>query len=184
MKYQEYIIDDTSKPEDFDYVYIYDDIPRYLSKKYSVYDTIHLNIIRNKNVVLYTTYHKISNFSEGRIDAKYLNKIIIDHADTIMLFSYDTNDEISIISTDKITDRSKIDSIIKNNRKQKDVLIKITHQTLKENNLRIGFKLYQLENNAKLKDINKIVDENTRYLEKLNRINEKVEREINILLNR
>ena len=34
------------------------------------------------------------------------------------------------------------------------------------------------------KDINKIVDENTNYLEKLNRINQTVEQEINKLLNR
>ena len=39
-----------------------------------------------------------------------------------------------------------------------------TYEELKENNLRIGFNLYQLEKNNEIKDINKIVDENTEYL--------------------
>ena len=41
-----------------------------------------------------------------------------------------------------------------------------------------------LDKSEDIKDINKIVDENTRLLEDLNRINETVEEEINKLLNR
>ena len=53
-----------------------------------------------------------------------------------------------------------------------------------DNNYRIGFHLYELEKTNKIKDINKIVDENTNYLKRLNIINEKVEKEINKLINR
>ena len=64
------------------------------------------------------------------------------------------------------------------------LLVKIRYQDLVDNNMRIGFKLYQIERPDKIRDINKIVDENTRYLKRLNSINEIVEQEINILLNK
>lgn len=75
--------------------------------------------------------------------------------------------------------------ILKNvNRKQKDILVKITKQDIINNNYRIGFNLYQLEKTNKIKDINKIVDQNTRYLQRLNTLNQQVETQINKLLNR
>lgn len=172
------------KLSNYDYVYIYDDMPRYLMHKYNIYDDIYAYIKNNKNVVLYTNYSKISNFSDGRIIYRYIKTIIIDKTKTVMLFTNTDNNEISIINYDNINDPDKLQKIIKNNRKQKDVLTKTTHEELKENNLRIGFKLYQLEKNNEIRDINKIVDENTIYLSTLNSINERVEKEINSLLNK
>lgn len=175
-------------PSNYDYIYIIDNTPRYLTTKYNnIYINIYDYIRNNKQVVLYTNYSKISNFTTGRIIAKYLRKIIISKNKTVMLFSNQTNtDKISIINynKDKIKNLDKLYSIIKNNRKQKDILTKTTYQELCNNNLRIGFNLYQLEKNNEIRDINKIVDENTNYLNELNRLNEQVEKEINILLNR
>ncbi len=167
----------------YDYVYVYDDIPKFRLIKNNIYDDIHKYIENNKNVVLYTNYSKISNFSEGRYIYRFIKTIIIINNKTIMLFNSNDNQEISIIHYDPNIVKD-INKVIQNNRKQKDVLVKITHDELKENNLRIGFNLYQLEKNNEIRDINKIVDENTNYLHELNRINERVEREINILLNR
>ena len=155
-----------------------------------IYDDVYQLIRNNKNVVIYTNYSKISNFSNGRIISKYIDKIIIDGVKTVMLFhgysNQDESGEISIINYDhsKIHDLDQLNEIIQNNRKQKDILVKLSYQDLKENNLRIGFHLYQLEKNNEIRDINKIVDLNTEYLNQLNYINEKVEKEINILLNR
>ena len=63
-------------------------------------------------------------------------------------------------------------------------LFKTNGKEILDNNSRIGFSLYELDKNDEIKDINKIVDENTKLLEGLNRINETVEEEINKLLNR
>ena len=62
--------------------------------------------------------------------------------------------------------------------------IKTNKNEILDNNSRIGFSLYELDKNNEIKDINKIVDENTELLEELNRINSTVEEEINKLLNR
>ena len=78
----------------------------------------------------------------------------------IILFNNEINKEISIINYDNIKDLNKLHSIIKNNRKQKDILVKTNYDELRENNLRIGFNLYQLEKDNEIRDINKIVDEN------------------------
>ena len=63
-------------------------------------------------------------------------------------------------------------------------LFKTNRKEILDNNSRIGFSLYELDKNSEIKDINKIVDENTELLEELNRINSTVEEEINKLLNR
>ena len=63
-------------------------------------------------------------------------------------------------------------------------LFKTNRKEILDNNSRIGFSLYELDKNNEIKDINKIVDENTELLEELNRINTTVEEEINKLLNR
>lgn len=66
----------------------------------------------------------------------------------------------------------------------KNNLFKTNRKEILDNNSRIGFSLYELDKNNEIKDINKIVDENTELLEELNRINTTVEEEINKLLNR
>ena len=171
----------------YDYIYIYDDIPKSRLRVNNVFEKIRILLRNNKNIVLMTNYNKISNFQEGRFISHYLKTIIInDTKATILLNESNINKDISIINYDKekISSLEKLQSIIKNNKKQKDILVKVSHNDLVENNLRIGFNLYQLEKECIIKDINKIVDENTKFLKRLNDINEIVEREINKLLNK
>jgi len=182
-----YICDKDTDIKDFDYVYLYDDIPRYRTRNNNIFEVIYEYIKNNNNVILCTNYNKISNFSSGRIVSKYLKTIILNNSNTTtLLFNDDnSNGNISIINYDeRIGSTSKLYNIIKSNRKQKDILVKINYKDFVDNNMRIGFKLYQIEKPNKIKDINKIVDENTRYLKRLNSINNIVEQEINILLNR
>ena len=169
---------DISDYKDYDYVYIFDDIPKYRLNRYdNIYNDINKLIRNNKNIILYTNYSKISNFSDGRIISRYIKTIILNNTKAIMIFNNIESTEISIINydKDKINSLDKLYNIIKTNRKQKDILVKTTYNELRENNLRIGFNLYQLEKENKVRDINKIVDENTRLLEQLNDINEDVE---------
>lgn len=169
---------DISDYKDYDYVYIFDDIPKYRLNRYdNIYNDINKLIRNNKNIVLYTNYSKISNFSDGRIISRYIKTIILNNTKAIMIFNNTESTEISIINydKDKINSLDKLYNIIKTNRKQKDILVKTTYNELRENNLRIGFNLYQLEKENKVRDINKIIDENTRLLEQLNDINEDVE---------
>ena len=169
---------DISDYKDYDYVYIFDDIPKYRLNRYdNIYNDINKLIRNNKNIILYTNYSKISNFSDGRIISRYIKTIILNNTKAIMIFNNTESTEISIINydKDKINSLDKLYNIIKTNRKQKDILVKTTYEELRENNLRIGFNLYQLEKENKVRDINKIIDENTRLLEQLNDINEDVE---------
>ena len=169
----------------FDYLYLYDDTLRYSKTSDDLLDVIHQFLPIINHVILIARYSKISNFREERFLTKYIRTIILDNKKAIIHFQKEKdNEEITIINTDQIKDKSKLLSIIKSNRKQKDVLLKITHQDIRDNNYRIGFHLYTLEKSNRIKDINKIVDENTNYLEQLNRINQTVEVEINRLLNR
>lgn len=169
----------------FDYLYIYDNTLRFRKTSDDLLEEIQKFFPIMNHVILMARYSKISNFREGRFLTKYIKTIILDNKRAIIHFQKEKdNEEITIINTDSVKDKSKLLSIIKNNRKQKDVLLKITHQDIRDNNYRIGFHLYTLEKTNKIKDINKIVDENTNYLEQLNRINQTVEVEINRLLNR
>lgn len=169
----------------YDYIYIYDNSFRFSKYSDNLLDTIDKFFHITSNIVLMARYSKISNFREGRFLSRNIKTIVLDNKQAIMHFQKKKdNDQIVIINTDNIKDKRKLLSIIKNNRIQKDVLIKITLQDLRDNNYRIGFNLYNLEKANKIKDINKIVDENTEYLERLNRINQTVEIEINRLLNR
>ena len=179
-----YIDNNNIKDNNYDYIYIYDDTLRFSKYKENILDDIK-PLLKNNKVVLIANYNKISNFREGRSLVRYIKTIILDNNKAIIEFINPKEDnEISIINTDLVKDRNKLLSIIKNNRKQKNILIKITTQDIRDNNYRIGFNLYRLEKTSKIKDINNIVDENTKYLERLNSINLTVEKEINKLLNR
>ena len=179
-----YVLVDDFVKEDFDYIYIYDGSLRFSIYSEDVLDEIK-KLLGSNNIILIANYNKISNFREGRFLTGYIKTIVLDNKKAYIVFQKPReDDQVTIISTDKIKDKTKLPSIIKNNRKQKDVLIKIRTQDLRENNYRIGFNLYKLEKTNIIKDINKIVDENTMYLERLNIINMTVQREINKLLNR
>lgn len=169
----------------YDYIYIYDNTLRFSKSSDNLLETINKFLNISKNIILIARYNKISNFREGRFLTRFIKLILLDNKKAIIHFKKNKdNDEVTIINIDNIKDKNKILNIIKNNRKQKDILIKITYQDIRNNNYRIGFNLYQLEKTNKVKDINKIVDDNTKYLEKLNKINQIVEIEINKLLNR
>lgn len=182
-----YVIDHNLKIEDYNYVYIYDDVPRFRksSGRENIFDQVRKYLIHNENVVLITNYNKISSFRDGRFIVRAIQTILLDDVKATIHFSNQSEKkDITIINQNQIKDFLQLQKIIKNNRKQKGILLKITFDDLIENHYRIGFHLYELEKSSKIKDINKIVDENTGYLERLNHINEKVEKEINKLLNR
>lgn len=174
-----------SNNNQYDYIYLYDNTLRFSKLNDSLLERIdHLRSYTN-HIVLIARYSKISNFREGRFLTRFIKTIILDNKQAIIHFQKDSNDdEITIINSDNIKDKKKLLNIIKNNKRKKDVLLKVTTQDIRNNNYRIGFNLYQLEKTNKIKDINKIVDENTEYLERLNSINQIVEAEINKLLNR
>ena len=174
-------------PSNYHYLYIYDDTPKYRFLHHNnVYNRIEAYIKDIEHIILFTNFSKIGNFREGRMIAKYIQTIILQENKAIMMFSSYANQNISIINYDneKIPSFDRLKEIIQNNRRIKDILIKISNEDLKKNNYRIGFHLYQLEENNNIMDINKIVDENTHFLEELNYINDRVENEINKLLNR
>ena len=180
-----YKADKDLKIEGFQYIYIYD-VPRFRKNtRENIFDQVRRYLFHNENVVLITNYNKISNFREGRFIVRGIQTILLDDIKATIHFSNQSErKDITIINQNQVKDSEQLLKIIKNNRKQKGVLLKITVDDLIENHYRIGFHLYELEKTSKIKDINKIVDENTGYLERLNYINEKVEKEINKLLNR
>ena len=181
-----YLKEEDIQFEKYEYLCIYDTKPKYrFIKDNNVYDLIYDYLHKIDNVILYTTYSKISNFKEGRRILRHLKTVILDEDKAIMLFNKDAT-EVSIINYDKekIKTIDKLKTIIDNNRKQKDVLVKTSYGDIISNNSRIGFSLYELDKSEEIKDINKIVDQNTQLLNDLNRINDTVEEEINKLLNR
>ena len=145
------------------------------------------------NVSLYSKYSRFSRFtlngyskdSEYRFLARFLahhiKTVLIKDDNMIIMFTKEIN-EISIINCNNLN-KDEIENIIIKNRKQKDVLVKTNYDELSKNGYRIGFNLYQKKIDDNEIDINKIVDENTNYLEELNKINEIVERETNEIFN-
>lgn len=172
--------------DDYKYLYVHDDTPRYrFNRNNNEYTIIDKYIDKVNTILLYTNYNKISNIRNCGYLLKYIKYIIIDGSKAVVIFNKEEATGISIINYDKLKiDENKLKKIINNNRRQKDILIKVSYEEIRKNNYRIGFNLYQLENSNQIKDINKIVDENTKYLEKLNRINQTVENEVNKFLNK
>ena len=182
--HNEYYDEDKIDYEKYDNLYIYDNVPKYLKKDDDMYRYIYNHLSHVKNVVLYSKYSKVSNFKEGIVIADYIKTIIIKDNNVIIIFNKKVS-EISIINGNnpKITNIEKLNEIITNNRKQKDILAKTNCEELRKNGMRIGFNLYQMEKDDNVIDINKIVDENTDYLKELNNLNEIVERETNKIFN-
>ena len=171
---------------EYKYFCIYDNMPRYLNNKYDddIYQIIIKNINKVNEIILYTKYNKIGNFKEGRLVVRYLKNVIIKNNNAVLIFNKNAN-EVSIINYDnpKIVSFEKLQEIILNNRRQKDILVKASFDDIRKNNMRIGFNLYQMDKGKEEIDINKIVDDNTDLLRKLNHLNEEVEKEINNLFN-
>jgi len=177
--------------EDYDSVYIYDNTPKYRFIKENSNDTYLLIkeiLTKNNNlkIILHTSYKKISNLKQSISIIKYLSKVLLDEETAYLIYEKNNNQKVSIIdyNKDKINNLDKLFQIIENNRKQKDILVKITIDDIRNNYYRIGFKLYQSNIIETTKNINEIVDENTRLVEKLSTINKLIEEEINKLINR
>ena len=153
--HNQYIIEDEFHlfKESYDYIYFYSVLPRYkISHTYNEYFFMKKYIQKTKYFVLYTKYSLISNFSKGISIAKYIKMILLEENKATILFDKlqdPENSEISIIQyhKDKIKDSDYLKKVIQNNRKLKDILVKTNYKELLNNNLRIGFKLYQLQKN-------------------------------------
>lgn len=173
-------------------LYFYDFAPKYLFIRNSdndLYDLMRKLLFRNRDldIILHTSYKKISNMNNAWYLLKYLNVVVLyDEYNTFLRFRHKDNNEISIINYDKIKNKSisKLHEIIKNNRRQKDVLTKTTVDEIKKNHYRIGFRLYQDKLTRDVSNINDIVSENTRLVGRLSSLNSQIEIEINRLINR
>ena len=163
---------------------IYYDVPKYLHADEELFDYIYKVIKIVKNVYLYAKYSKISSLKNGGFAIRSIKTIIIKNNNVVIIFKKGS-DEISIINGNnpKVSNSQVLDDIINKNRKQKDLLVKTNYEELRKNGMRIGFNLYQMEKDDGFVNINKIVDENTRYLRRLNSLNETVEEETNKLFN-
>ena len=156
-----------------------------IMKDDEIFNKIYNYIENDLKVICYTKYHCISNYRKGRFSLRYLNNVIfLPNNKSILIYAKKNNNEISIINYNDNINFEKLKKIIINNRKTKDILIKVSLTDIRKNNYRLGFRLYQLEYENKNKTINEIVDENTRLIERLERINEVVENEINFLINK
>jgi len=188
----QYLKYDEIKKTDYNYLYIYDNTPRYRFIRNSENDVYYLirRILYDNDkltIILHTDFKKVSNMKEFRYLVKYLSKIVLyDDEKTFLYFQTKDNDQVSIINYNhnKIKSVDQLHQIINNDRKQKDILVKTTVKDIQNNYYRIGFKLYQNKTINDARNINEIVDENTRLIEKLSHINENIEQEINKLINR
>lgn len=178
--------------ENYKQVIVYDNEPVYRFMRNSdtdIYDIIQKLIEKNNklNITLQTSFKKISNMKEARRLIKYLSYILLyDDEKTFLCFKIKENDTISIIDYNKTKIKSieKLKNIIKQNRKQKDILIKVTTKEIMDNYYRIGFKLYQDGHDNNKIDINKIVEENANLIEKLSYLDKRIQIEMNKLINK
>ena len=189
VKYEKLVYD---RFNDYNYVYMYDDTPRYRFIKetsndvYSLIRSI-LSINNNIKIVLHTDYKKVSNMKDSRFVINSMSKVLLfDEVNTFIYFENKENEKVSIINYDrtKIKSLDRLFEIIENDRKQKDILVKTTVSDIKNNYYCIGFRLYQTNNIESTRNINEIVAENTKLIEDLSRINKDIEQEINNLINR
>ena len=176
--------------DEYQDVLICDETPVYLYKKNAVNSEI-ISLIGNlvtkgKNVVLKTTFKKISNMRDFRLRLKYLSQIILLEDIAYLYFKHKEDGNVSIIdyNKDKIESLEKLMQIIKNNNEENNILVKTTVEEIKNNNYRIGFKLYQDGQEFEKRNINTIVDENTRLIDRLKDYDSRIAQEIDRLINR
>lgn len=178
--------------ENYKYVYIFDDTPRYRFIKNSdndVYDLIRKLFMKSHElkIIFHTDYKKISNIKESRSVIKYMSKVVLfEDGNTLVFYEVKSDDKVSIINynSNKIESLSKLQQVIEQNRKTKDILVKVTLDDIAKNYYRIGFRLYQFGIEKGSRNINEIADENTKLIEELSRLNKGIEQEINKLINR
>jgi len=139
----------------------------------------------NTEVLLQTSFKRISNIKEARRTLKYLSYVVLYDDEKVFLnFKRKENDKISIIdyNKNKINSIEKLKRIIENNRKQEDVLVKVTEQDIRNNYYRIGFKLYQEGYEKKEININELAEDNAKMIEQLAILDKKIQAEINKLM--
>ena len=186
-KYNEITIDE------YDTIIINDTEPfyKYSLNKDNFIKDIEQNFYNYKGrIILKTSYNKISKFRYYYLVRRRLSKVIL-HAyvknNTVyMEFLPNNNENISLIllNEELANNNNKLQKIIESNRNKKGTLIKVTPEDIRNNNYRISFKIYEIENIQKIKAINDIVDENTKLTQKLERLNNVIEAEVNKLLER
>lgn len=178
------------KIKDYNKIIIYDEEPEYkfIKKENNIYSLIEYLIVRtNTNIILQTTFKKISNIKEARRILHYLSQVLLYDDETVFLnFKHKENETISIINynKEKIETIEKLKNIIEKNRKQEDVLVKVTEKEIRNNYYRIGFKLYQNKNENREININKIAEENEIMIRQLTLLDKSIQEEINKLMNR
>ena len=174
---------------DYNYLYVYDYNAKFNFIRNNENDALDLiwHILWHNShleIVLDTNYSKIAVMKNASFMLHNITKIILCNDDTVYIYFHKlAKDKISIINWQNQS-LEKLEQIIKLNRQQKDVLVKVTPEEIKENNYRIGFKLYQTEIKEENKSINELVDENTKLVNKLASINKNIELELNKLINR
>ena len=187
-QYMEYSETDCDKYEN---VLICDETPRYIyienEVEKEIIDLIRTFLRTNKNVVLKTTFKKISNIRNFRFILKYLDKIVLfDDETTYCYFKNKEDLDISIIdyAKSKIESEEDLRNIIKEDLEKRDVLVKTSVEEIMKNNYRIGFKLYQDKEKSEKRNINAIVDANTKLINELKDYDSRIAKEIDKLINR
>ena len=147
-----------------------------------VYKIIKENDIK---IILKTQYKKISTFKDKELLNYYVSKVLINEDnnenEAIIIFEKRKDDNISILlynNNDNIDDlRERIE-----NNKEGNRLVKVKIDTIVNNGYRLGFKIYKNEVKEEVKGINDLVDKNRYLMDRLKRINEDIEGEINKLI--
>ncbi len=185
----QYLLYDQINFANYNYVYVYDRKAKFNfihDNENSTFDLVWRLLKKNANmeVILDTDYSKVAVIKNALYLLNKIAKIILFNDDTTYVyFNNLTKDTISIINCSNAS-MDKLEQIIKLNRKQKDVLVKVTPEDIRQNNYRLGFKLYQTEMKGENKSINELVDENTKLVDLLANINQDIELELNKLINK
>lgn len=185
--------------ENVDVLFIHDMVPIYRFSKNvkgiveSLEDILQKNCKTIKRVVLQVAYRKIAIFSSNYLLKHWLSKVVFFQdnkmPDVYMEFQFlnlmeNKDKQISLLLLDEKTEKDipKLKKILQANRNKKDTLIKIKTDDVLENNHRIGFKMYALDNKLEIKEINDIIDENTELIQSLEQLNKKIAEEVNKLI--
>lgn len=172
-------------------IIIYDNEPIYKfirnneNNIYEIIKKILINTKENVNIILQTSFKKISNMKDARYILCYLSYVLLYDEEKVFLnFKKKDNDIISIIdyNKDKIDSVEKLKKIIEMNRKKEDVLIKIKEKDIKNNYYRIGFKLYQEGNENKEININALAEQNAKMIDELKNLDKEIQIEIDKLM--
>lgn len=186
-----YFYKDYEISKNIKYVYINDklDTRTLTSSKFSINP---LNYVRdfikqNKEVLLKTEYKKISYFNITYDLKPFIKRIILNSKyeknESFILFNNKENKHINMILYDQIEIKEFYKII--NKTSDNKYITNITLEDIKNNNNRIGFKLYK--NNLKsneTKKINEIIDENKKMNKLLDSLDYNISVEVDKLINK